>query len=159
MASVKAELLKALQDSHPSGQLNGHDIPQDSDDILLAKPGDINDYSQGWQRIDKVDVLPEAENGASGKGKGKVGAAAKATGKAANKLEDCPQGRGLRDGGVVAFQFAGARGGKEDEEWEKVEREGDEAIEVEKDDEVKEEWDVVVPSMEETYGEQAVEAT
>lgn len=61
--------------------------------------------------------------------------------------KDCPQGAGLRDGGIVAFKFR-----TEDEEWGRVEGEGDEMV-VAEDEAEREEWDVVVPTLEETYGE------
>jgi hypothetical protein len=149
-ASIKKELLLAITETNPSGSFNGHPIPQNSDEILLAKPVNPNDLDAGWTLIDSVDG-----EDASGKGKAKASTTStfKAGGKAQSQLKDCPQGHGMRDMAVVAFKFK-----SESESRQAVvgDDDGDEAIEV-ADEDKREEWDVVVPTMEETYGDQVEE--
>ena len=124
-------------------------IPGTADEIELARPADINDLSAGWEPLEPKGEKDDAADG--GKGKAKAASSSKTKSKDAagkNTLKDCPKGAGLRDGGIVAFKF---REKDEDEdEWEKVEG-GDDAEIVVKEKE--ERWDVVVPSVEETYGE------
>ena len=150
LSSVKSELLKAVQQTNPNGRLNGYEIPQNADEIQLARPADINDLSLGWENLEPRNEFPDGEEPESGKGKGKAGASSKSAGKASSKLKDCPQGAGLRDGGVVAFKFR--RPEDEEDERAKEDEDGDEGIVVES--ERPEEWDVVVPTMEETYADQ-----
>ncbi|KAK3706128.1 hypothetical protein LTR37_012955 [Vermiconidia calcicola] len=145
LSSVKHELLKAVQQTHPNGTLNGNTIPQNPDEILLARPIDINDLSAGWESIEPRSGDVDGDTGASGKGKGKATTPGKST-SAGAKLKDCPHGAGLRDGGVVAFKFKVQR----DEEREKAEQNGDFIVAVEDEEVADEEWDVVVPSVEET---------
>jgi hypothetical protein len=157
--SVKQELLTALQQTHLAGTINGLSIPQNSADILLARPKDINDLTLGFESIESAPSSIDSESDAvvgAGKGKGKAVAAPSKTvgGRSAKaQLKDCPQGAGLRDHGIVAFKFRKADADvvisiEEDEE--------DEGIAVAREDMegVEEEWDVVVPSFEETYGEE-----
>lgn len=164
LSSVRSELLLALQSTHPSGIFKGtlrdgtpvsYPLPSNAEDIALAKPKDINDLNAGWEAIgdDNLDELnfDEAEMGAKGKGKGRASASAAAA-KAKGGVNDCPQGAGLRDGGVVAFRF------RSREEKERRRRLVEGSLDV---DEIAREgmgddvaWDVVVPTMEETYGEE-----
>lgn len=145
LSSIKTELLRALQQTCPDNTLNNSPLPTSPDQILLAKPVDINDLSQGWENLDKRSASGDMFEEAKSKGKAKA--------KAADKLTDCPQGAGLRDGGVVAFRFASA------EDWVdvKAKKEGADELELDEGDELvggreREVWDVVVPSYEETYG-------
>ncbi|KAK4552947.1 hypothetical protein LTR86_010079 [Recurvomyces mirabilis] len=154
-ASVRTELLKALHQTTSSGILNGHQIPEHESEILLARPVDSNDLSLGWETLEAekqgedgvmAEVLKEDK-----KGKGKAGAVVGAAKSGGNKATDCPQGAGLRDGGVLAFKFRS----EVDVEESKGREGGDAAIDI--DAEIlngnkAEQWDVVVPSMEETYG-------
>jgi hypothetical protein len=146
-SAVKKELLIALSETNPSGIFNDQSIPKNADDILFAKPVDINDLNAGWELLQLND-----REEASGKGKGKAGATAKAGGKVSNQLKDCPQGAGLRDGSVVAFKFRSA----EDDQRQNTGQEGedDEIVVAEEDMKRVEQWDVIVPTMEESYGEQ-----
>ncbi len=149
---VRSELLKAVQQTHPSGDLYGASIPEDASDILLARPRDINDLSTGWASIEQRDDASYGENDSvKGKSKAPVTASRKANGK--NALTDCPQGAGLRDGGIVAFKFRG-EASRLDRDWEKIDEDGDE-IKLDEDDEDgdKDPWDVIVPTIEETYGD------
>jgi len=152
LSLIRAELLKAVQQSHPDGQLHGHVIPQDVDDVLLARPVDINDLDAGWEPLDKQDDLDE-EMFVDGKGKGKA-TAGKTKARSANALQDCPQGAGLRDGGVVAFKFRSGDdatvGEDRDEGVEDMERLDGETLVGEP---AGEKWDVIVPTLEEVYGE------
>lgn len=153
LSSVKSEILKAVQQTHPDGHLNGITIPTQAEDILLAKPIDINDLSVGWEPLEPhADKL--LEGGDSGKGKGKAVAGSSTSKKdgAKNSAKDSPQGAGLRDGGIVAFKFRTERE-RMYAEWKRVDgdEDGDESMLAE--EESGEEWDVVVPTLEETYGE------
>lgn len=142
-SSIKVELLKAITDSHSSGTLNGTPIPKNPDEILLAKPLDFNDLSLGWQQI-----LPSSENiegEMTGKGKGKAGVLTNKT-NSKTQLKDCPQGANLRDNATIAFKFRS----DEDEGGEGE----DEEIAVAEEDMSRQVWDVVVPTMEDTYGDQ-----
>ncbi|KAK5165789.1 uncharacterized protein LTR77_008712 [Saxophila tyrrhenica] len=152
--SVKRDLLEALTQTNPSGTFNGHQIPQNSEAIVLGKPVDINDLTRGWETI---QTSGSGDSESSGKGKGKAGSAtpAKASGK--NQVQDCPQGAGLRDGGIVAFKF---RGQDESERADRTQGEDEDEIVVAKEDQINkegEQWDVVVPTLEETYGDQVAE--
>jgi hypothetical protein len=149
-ASIKKELLLAITETNPSGTFNGHSIPQNPDEILLAKPINPNDLDAGWTLIESVDG---EESSGKGKAKASTTSTSKAGGKAQSQLKDCPQGHGMRDMSVVAFKF---KSESESRQAEVGEDDGDEAIEV-ADEDKKEEWDVVVPTMEETYGDQVEE--
>jgi hypothetical protein len=128
LSTVRSELLHALQESNPSGEIYGHKIPQQPDDILLGRAIDRNKLHLGYTDIDKDATESSAD--VTGKGKAAVGALKAKPG--VGKLTDCPQGAGFRNGDVVAFKFR-----------------GDEDVE-----EVVEKWDVKIPSMEETYGDE-----
>ena len=145
LPSVRAELLKAVQQTFPSGSMHGTTIPESESDIMLARPVDDADLELGWEALEVDDLALGDEESVKGKGKAKK-----------NKITDCPQGAGLRDGGVVAFKFRSQAGG----EGEQVMEDSDE--EEEKEDwestgqtlvgePVAEKWNVVVPTMEETY--------
>lgn len=128
LSTVRTELLHALQESNPSGTINGHKIPQQADDILLGRAIDRNKLSLGYTDIDKDATESSAD--VTGKGKAAVGALKAKPG--SGKVTDCPQGAGFRDRDVVAFKFR-----------------GDEDVE-----DVVEKWDVKIPTMEETYGDE-----
>lgn len=166
-SSIRSELLTALKSTNPSGTLHGtlrdgtpvsYPLPESAEDIALAKPADINDASAGWEAIgdDALDELDfeDESTGAASKGKGKAKATPQQ--KRASKsggVNDCPQGAGLRDGAVVAFRFRSA------EEKGRRRRLAEGSLDVDEiardgmgDDAVG--WDVIVPTMEETYGEE-----
>lgn len=157
LSSVRTELLAALYATNPNGTLNGHQIPDSESEVLLARPRDQNDLSAGWETIGEDDeeesFVPEEDK----KGKGKAAAGSAKGRPSKDKITDCPQGAGLRDGGIVAFKFRS--------EMEAARKDEDEGIDVEGDEEKldgetlvgeppSEAWDVVVPTMEETYGEE-----
>jgi hypothetical protein len=165
-ASIRAELLSALRATNPSGILTGtlrdgtpveYPLPDNPEDIALAKPRDINDLNAGWETIGDVNeglFFDEEFGGSTGKGRGKgkeVAGAAKQG--LAKNVNDCPQGAGLRDGGAVAVRFRLA------DEKARRQRLIDGELDV---DEIAREgmgiddlpWDVVVPTMEETYGDE-----
>lgn len=119
MASVKTELLRALKDTHPTGQLSsGVAIPDIPADIVLGKAKDAHDLSNGgWERVYTNDAsLSETK-------KKKVSA------------DDCPKGVGLKDGSVLAYKFKS----------EELDME-DEGLGMEDEDE---KWDVVIASYDE----------
>lgn len=159
-SSVRAELLKAVQQTHPDGKLNGHAIPDNTDDVLLARPADINDLSMGWEAIGQDNDEDTFVDDSKSKGKGKAGVGAGTKGRPKkDNVVDCPQGVGLRDGGVVAFKFrsgADATVAKDEVEESVTENEEGERLDSETlvGDAEREQWDVVVPTMEESYGEQ-----
>jgi hypothetical protein len=114
--SIRAELLAALQATHPSGIFKGtlrdgtpveYPLPTTSEDIALAKPNDINDLNAGWETIGDFNegLFFDEEFGSKGRGKGKQTAAVAAKHASARSVNDCPQGAGLRDGGAVAVRF------------------------------------------------------
>lgn len=168
LASVRAELLSALQATHPDGIFRGksregatveYPLPASAEDIALAKRADINDPNAGWESIG--DDLEEGlifDEDVSGKGKGKAGASG-GTSRSAGKnsasskgVNDCPQGAGLRDGAVVAFRF------RLPEEKARRQRLIEGSLDV---DEIAKDgmgddtaWDVIMPTMEETYGDE-----
>ena len=165
LPAVRAELLKAIQQTNPSGHLNGQAIPEDPSEILLARPMDSNNLDLGWEAIERDvdDGLEEAlKEDAKGKGKGKaaVGSSASAKkGSSAKDVADCPQGVGLRDGGIVAFKF------RSEGADAVATRDKDEGIDVDDEEggldgetlvgeERRETWDVVVPTLEDTYGDE-----
>ena len=168
LASVRAELLGALQATHPDNIFKGttrentpiaYPLPASAEDIALAKPTDPYDPNSGWEAIgdDLEDGLIFDEDVVStGKGKGKASAASSSTRGASSSrksdVNDCPQGAGLKDGSVVAFRF------RLPEEKARRQRLIEGSLDV---DEIARDgmgddadWDVVVPSMEETYGEE-----
>jgi len=166
LASVRSELLSALQATHPDGIFRGtlHDgtpveypLPASAEDIAVAKQADINDPNAGWEAIG--DDLEEGlifDEDVSGKGKGKASTVAarptKKNAAASKGVNDNPQGAGLRDGGVVAFRF------RLPEEKARRQRLIEGNLDV---DEIAKEgmgddtaWDVIMPTLEETYGEE-----
>lgn len=159
LSSVRAELLVALQATNPDGIFKGtlrdgmpveYPLPANPEDIVLAKPKDINDLNAGWETIGDLNDELVFDEDVGSKGKGKATAAAKASSKNAN---DCPQGAGLRDAGVVAFRF------RLPDEKARRQRLMDGDLDV---DEIAKDgmgiddspWDVIVPTMEETYGDE-----
>jgi len=155
LSSVRAELLKAIQQTSRDGKLNGHDIPSTESDILLARPKDGVDLSQGWEPLAVDDTFSANDEGGKGKGKATVTSSSNRSSK--DKLLDCPQGAGLREGGVVAFKFRSEQEAQlRDAKDEAIDVDEDEKLDGEllKDSSVEETWDVVVPSLEETYWEQ-----
>jgi hypothetical protein len=162
--SIRAELLAALQATHPSGIFKGtlrdgtpveYPLPTTSEDIALAKPNDINDLNAGWETIGDFNegLFFDEEFGSKGRGKGKQTAAVAAKHASARSVNDCPQGAGLRDGGAVAVRFRLA------DEKARRQRLMDGELDV---DEIARDgmgiddspWDVIVPTMEETYGDE-----
>nr|POE63030.1 hypothetical protein CFP56_03933 [Quercus suber] len=136
---VRLELLKAIQQTSQNGQLNNVDIPNDSNEILLAKLVDNNNLRAGWEQMEREEE--DLFNGEDVRGKGKAKASAKSTSR--STMKDCPQGAGLRDGSIVAFKFKS-----------ESQAEGQDTLDGESLVGEPEVWDVVAPSMEETYGDQ-----
>lgn len=136
--NVRAELLHALQETHPSGKINGFEVPKNPGDIQLGRAIDRNKLSLGFVTVDSA--ADEAGVEFSGKGKGKSAVGTPATvGKSKaglGAIMDCPQGAGFKNGDVVAFKFA-----------------VEDNAQVESDD-IAEKWDVDIPTLEETYGEE-----
>ena len=122
MTSVKEELLRALKDTHPNGQLSsGVAIPDTPSDIVLGKAKDIHDLSNGgWERVytNGTSTTDSKQKKAS--------------------LDDCPKGVGLKDGSVLAYKFKSEELAMEDE-----------ALGLEDEDE---KWNVVIASYDENAG-------
>jgi hypothetical protein len=142
LSDIREELLAAIQHTHTDGTLNGHDIPQNPDEIKLGIPVNVNDLKEGWIALERQDV-DDGDAAPTGKGKGKASVAASVRKPGAASLKACPQSVGMRDGGLVAFKFASE----------------DEVTEVEADDFAiaEEKWNVDVPTMESTYDNEEAE--
>lgn len=135
MSLVREELLQALNETNASGTINGLRIPPNPDHIKLGRAVDRNNLTLGYTSIDNEFDDSGAGSG-KGKGKSAVGTTSGKAKASANGVNDCPQGAGFRNGDVVAFKFAN---GDDDEP--------------EDEDDVAEKWDVVVPTLEDTYGD------
>ncbi len=126
--SVKTELIRALQHTHPDGRLQGTiDIPSDVIDVLLAKPNDIYDHSKGWTLIQTSDDAEQQDEGlkerAQKKSKTRPGFP-----------DSCPKAAGLKEGSVLAFKF-------------RNDNDEDEGLGLDEED-----WDVIVPTYEDSTG-------
>ena len=132
---VKSELLRALRQTHNSGLLpTGQRIPTDPSDLLLAKPVNAFHYEKGWTRLDgAASAVNGVEDGPSVK-KRKMGE----TQASAKNADDCMKALGLKDNAVLAYKFRGHDVADEDE---------DEGVDMEEDN-----WDVVIPSYEDSTG-------
>ena len=114
LESVKSQLLDALRQRYPSGNLNGAAIPEQVDELLLARQVDIANPEKGWTRLDEVDAL---EGPATKKRKtSEKDMKNRSTNTNFKSL-------GLIDGAVLAFKFANEEEeedeglGLEDENW------------------------------------------
>lgn len=143
-ASIKTELLAALQETQVkpphNGTLNGVPIPENADDILLARPVDFNDLEAGWESLEDLGDEDIITDEVTPKAKGKGRSSVSNTG----GFRECPLGAGLRDGCVVAFRFR-----SEDDE---VDEDGEMDV-TGKGKGRCGKWDVVVPSYDDVYGE------
>ncbi|KAI9699253.1 MAG: hypothetical protein M1820_007225 [Bogoriella megaspora] len=132
-SSIKTELLRALQNTHPYG-INDQPLPSRPEDIQFAKPNDAADPSSGWMSIEDDDfTATDGGDGLSdkkGKGKGKA--------KKSNAI-DSMQAAGFKNGAVFAFKFREEGKGMDDD---------NDGLEVEEDT-----WDVVIPRYEDSYDE------
>lgn len=154
ISSIKSDLWSALQQTSPDGTLSDSTpLPDSSDDILLARPIDINDAAAGWKAL----TVPGGNDGGGG------GAAKKGKGKAGEGLDaESLKSLGIKDNALLAFTFASSTqfrsqpaknsrvgtdgGGSLDDDTDGMEGLEDE------DGETKEEWDVVMPGWEDQYG-------
>ncbi|KAF1816240.1 hypothetical protein P152DRAFT_454499 [Eremomyces bilateralis CBS 781.70] len=125
LSSVKAELLKALQETTPTEELNGKPLPEGPEQFRLAQPNNINDPLSGWTQIDPNPFEDEGD-GSRGRRKGKT-----AAGQSVKAM-------GLQDNAVLAFQW-----GEKDKNID----DGDMDVE-------EEEWDVVIPSSEDVFDDE-----
>ncbi|EME46591.1 hypothetical protein DOTSEDRAFT_169284 [Dothistroma septosporum NZE10] len=139
LSEVRALLLHAVQQTHLAGNLNGHSIPQNPDEIKLGRAVDRHNLKLGFTFIDKG----QPEEALTGKGKAKASATTKSP---TSQVKDCPQGVGLKTGDVVAFKFA-----SQDETGEV----GDAIVDMEGD--TVEQWDVLIPTVEDTYGDEGAD--
>ncbi|KAK0355409.1 hypothetical protein LTR02_008797 [Friedmanniomyces endolithicus] len=149
--SIRAELLKAIQQTCPHGTLNGHAIPEDAGELLLARPVDSNDLSLGWKVLAR-EAGEGAEQEVKGKGKAPVVMANSGKKVVKGKPTDCPQAVGLRDGDMVAFKFRSevGTGTRDQGEGDEGEQDGEKLV---GEGGALEKWDVVVPTLEDTYGD------
>lgn len=153
ISSIKEELLNVLKQTCPDGTSEGTLLPESGEEIQLARPLDINDVSAGWRRLAAGDSVGKGKM-SKGKGKEKAGSEITAKGVDAESLKSL----GFKDNAVLAFRFAseieaeelsGRKTqtdvlGDEDDEMGLEEDEGD----------IKENWDVVIPTWEDQYGEE-----
>jgi len=151
LTSIRAELLKAIQQTCPHGTLNGYAIPEDAGELLLARPVDSNDLSLGWKALGG-QAGEGAEQEPKGKGKAPVAMANSGKKVVKGKPTDCPQAVGLRDGDMVAFRFRSEVGTATRDQGEGDEGEQDGGTVVGESGAL-EKWDVVVPTLEDTYGD------
>ena len=128
---LKSNLLEALEQTHPTGEINGAIIPKDINNVLLAKPISRINLSKGWELLQKS--------------KGEASTIKADTN--SSKLLECPQGMGLKDGGVVAFKFRS----ETKKQTTSVQEHNGEELDIITDKQLDEEWDVVIPTIEETY--------
>ncbi|KXT16773.1 hypothetical protein AC579_5467 [Pseudocercospora musae] len=140
MEGVRSELLHAIQETNPSGKFNGQEIPKNPDHIKFGRAIDRNKLSLGFVSIDSETAEEGAEMSGKGKGKSAVGTPASVSkGKASlGAIADCPQGAGFKDRDVVAFKFV-------------TDRTAPEVLDASED--ILEQWDVDIPTIEEMYGE------
>ncbi|KAI9672332.1 MAG: hypothetical protein M1817_003354 [Caeruleum heppii] len=131
--AIKTALLTALHARNPSGAFHDAVIPTSPDQVMLGRPRDPKDLSQGFTTLEIPEGEPE--NGARGR---KMGGQ--------KSVLDCPQGVGLKDGAVLAFKFTDLNDENEDGEDEE-----DELANAE----IEGTWEVSLPSYEEEYGSQA----
>ncbi|KAK7514019.1 uncharacterized protein IWZ02DRAFT_1152 [Phyllosticta citriasiana] len=155
--ALQSDLLHALHDTHPTRLLHGRPLPSSPSALHIARLVDPTDAEQGWVEIvggasdenddeneDEVDELdemdeappkkkgpgrPKGKGAKKGRGGGGAGAGAGGDGKSLKEL-------GVKDGMVLAFRWAGEVQ-RDDGETEVLEWE---------------EWDVVWPRYEDTYG-------
>lgn len=124
--SIKSELLKALK--YPGHtEFNGHDLPQDPEDIVLGLPVDKNDLTKGWVGLNIPATVVEDESGSK-----------KNVGGKRSVLNASPLGAGLKDGATLAFKFR-HEGAKTD----------DDGLDLDDSD-----WEVIVPSYEDEQASQ-----
>lgn len=155
IASIKAELWAVLtQTESTDSQTNAPSIPDSPDEILLARPLDINDATQGWKGL----TVPETSNGtatkakasAKGKGKGREGAAVE--GIDAESLKSL----GIRDNALLAFKFVSSTSQSSHDEVPATDINADDEDEDMNDTDGegarKESWDVIMPAWEDQYG-------
>lgn len=132
--SLKENLLYALRDVKPSPEfLNGRSPPSSASQIKLAKPVNPLDVSEGWEPLEAFAVDDEEDDDdgdGKGKGKGKVKSMTEAFGQIVTEI-------GIKDHSVLAFR------------WEDTE---DPAVEDEDEAMDEGEWDVVIPTFNDTYG-------
>jgi hypothetical protein len=165
LASIRSELLEALRATHPDAIFKGtlrdgtpvsYPLPANPEDIALAKQADPHDPNAGWEAIGDdagEGLIFDEDVKGKGKGKGRASAApSRKSASSAKDVNDCPQGAGLKDGSIVAFRFRLA------EEKARRQRLIDGELDV---DEIARDgmgddadWDVVMPTMEETYDDE-----
>ncbi|KAL9613129.1 MAG: hypothetical protein Q9167_002294 [Letrouitia subvulpina] len=86
--SIKERLLEAIKGTGRS-DINGAQVPANTDQIILGVPVDSNNDSKGWIDLE----IPEL-NGEDGKSSKKT-----------SVLNSSPLGAGLKDGAILAFKF------------------------------------------------------
>lgn len=136
LEAVRSELLRALRETHKTNEIETAagpiNIPTDASEIQIAKPNDIHDHSKGWARLrideeeeewDMPDELGDMKNGNKRK--------------RANEVVRTLKEAGLKDGAILAFRF------------KTKEPQIDEGLGL---DEAEEQWDVVIPSYDDSAG-------
>ena len=107
--SIKQDLLDAIKATGLK-DINGNELPSNSENIVFGLPVDKNDIGKGWVNLE----LPEVEDGDT-KGKGV---------KKGSILNESPLGAGLKDGAMLAFKFRPADAEEDgmdvDNEWDVI---------------------------------------
>lgn len=124
--SIKEELLRALKQTHRTGSINGATIPSSISDVFLARPNDTYDLDKGW-----TSLLDREGNIITGNEP--VAKKRKIDGAELRVGDQCPKAAGLKDGAIVAYKFR-TEDGDEDEGLSLSD----------------EQWDVTMPSYDET---------
>jgi len=106
LATLQKELLAVLSERSPSS-FNGHTLPSTPQDIILAKPFDPLDLSQGWDPLEPSDELEDPFNIDE--------EAPKPRSKKTIESENL-KAYGIKDNAVLAFRFREEKGG----EWDVV---------------------------------------
>jgi hypothetical protein len=100
LTTLKEDLLAVLQE-RSSSTFNNHPLPSSPSDILLAKPNDPFDLSQGWDALEEPDELEDPFNIDEDAPKPRT--------KKTTESENL-KAYGVKDNAVLAFRFKGEKG-------------------------------------------------
>jgi hypothetical protein len=92
-SSIRADLLSTLK-KRGVAELDGQDLPEDPEDLILGVPLNKNNPRKGW-----IALHIPATTARDGKGE------AVSTGGKKSVLNETPLGAGLKDGAMLAFKI------------------------------------------------------